>query len=181
MEFLAKMLFQNLLRNVYKLGKTYDKGGQEEMRFLVYLWCAFLSTFTNFVFPLFIIFFAECDCGCLDSASSTNLVVNGGNKTYPNYSSNNSSSTGTKNPTKRESATTGKEISVGVISSSTNVASSAVGSNSLKTAHTKVATSGGHANTQAPSKRSSSGADGDYQLVQHEVLYSLSAEYEVSL
>uniref|UniRef100_T1PER0 non-specific serine/threonine protein kinase n=1 Tax=Musca domestica TaxID=7370 RepID=T1PER0_MUSDO len=121
----------------------------------------------------------ECDCGCLDSASSTNLVVNGGNKTYPNYSSNNSSSTGTKNPTKRESATTGKEISVGVISSSTNVASSAVGSNSLKTAHTKVATSGGHANTQAPSKRSSSGADGDYQLVQHEVLYSLSAEYEV--
>ncbi|BFF98431.1 homeodomain-interacting protein kinase 2 [Drosophila madeirensis] len=52
-------------------------------------------------------------------------------------------------------------------------------SNSLKTAHTKVATSGGHANTQPPSKRSSSGADGDYQLVQHEVLYSLSAEYEV--
>lgn len=53
-------------------------------------------------------------------------------------------------------------------------------SNSCTTAHTKVATSGGHANTQAPSKRSSSGADGDYQLVQHEVLYSLSAEYEVS-
>lgn len=53
-------------------------------------------------------------------------------------------------------------------------------SNSNKTAHTKVATSGGHANTQAPSKRASSGADGDYQLVQHEVLYSLSAEYEVS-
>lgn len=53
-------------------------------------------------------------------------------------------------------------------------------SNETKTAHTKVATSGGHANTQAPSKRSSSGADGDYQLVQHEVLYSLSAEYEVS-
>lgn len=52
-------------------------------------------------------------------------------------------------------------------------------SNSSKTAHTKVATSGGHANTQAPSKRTSSGADGDYQLVQHEVLYSLSAEYEV--
>lgn len=56
-----------------------------------------------------------------------------------------------------------------------------VGNNlSLKTAHAKVATSGGHANTQPPSKRSSSGADGDYQLVQHEVLYSLSAEYEVS-
>lgn len=53
-------------------------------------------------------------------------------------------------------------------------------SHTFKTAHTKVATSGGHANTQAPSKRSSSGADGDYQLVQHEVLYSLSAEYEVS-
>lgn len=52
--------------------------------------------------------------------------------------------------------------------------------NSCTTANTKVATSGGHANTQAPSKRSSSGADGDYQLVQHEVLYSLSAEYEVS-
>lgn len=56
-----------------------------------------------------------------------------------------------------------------------------VASNSIKTAHTKVATSGGHANTQPPSKRSSSGADGDYQLVQHEVLYSLSAEYEVGL
>jgi len=27
--------------------------------------------------------------------------------------------------------------------------------------------------------KASSGADGDYQLVQHEVLYSLSAEYEV--
>lgn len=52
-------------------------------------------------------------------------------------------------------------------------------SNGSKTAHTKVATSGGHANTQAPSKRSSSGADGDYHLVQHEVLYSLLAEYEV--
>lgn len=51
--------------------------------------------------------------------------------------------------------------------------------NGSKTAHTKVATSGGHANTQAPSKRSSSGADGDYHLVQHEVLYSLLAEYEV--
>lgn len=48
-------------------------------------------------------------------------------------------------------------------------------------AHKKVATSGSHANTQAPSKRSSSGADGDYQLVQHEVLYSLSAEYEVNI
>uniref|UniRef100_A0A182T560 Uncharacterized protein n=1 Tax=Anopheles maculatus TaxID=74869 RepID=A0A182T560_9DIPT len=53
-------------------------------------------------------------------------------------------------------------------------------SNGSKTAHSKVATGGGHANTQTSSKRSSSGADGDYQLVQHEVLYSLSAQYEVS-
>ncbi|XP_035907411.1 hornerin isoform X2 [Anopheles stephensi] len=52
-------------------------------------------------------------------------------------------------------------------------------SNGSKTAHSKVATGGGHANTQTSSKRSSSGADGDYQLVQHEVLYSLSAQYEV--
>ncbi|XP_055619608.1 uncharacterized protein LOC129764506 isoform X2 [Toxorhynchites rutilus septentrionalis] len=52
-------------------------------------------------------------------------------------------------------------------------------SNGTKTAHVKVATGGGHANTQTSSKRSSSGADGDYQLVQHEVLYSLSAQYEV--
>lgn len=51
--------------------------------------------------------------------------------------------------------------------------------NGSKTAHTKVAASGSHASQQAPSKRASSGADGDYQLVQHEVLYSLSAEYEV--
>lgn len=49
-----------------------------------------------------------------------------------------------------------------------------------KTATKVVANSGGHAaNTQAPAKRSSSGADGDYALVQHEVLYSLSAQYEV--
>jgi hypothetical protein len=55
-------------------------------------------------------------------------------------------------------------------------------SNGSKTAHSKVATSGGHTNTQtSSSKRSSSGADGDYQLVQHEVLYSLSSQYEVSL
>uniref|UniRef100_A0A182FDC5 Uncharacterized protein n=1 Tax=Anopheles albimanus TaxID=7167 RepID=A0A182FDC5_ANOAL len=65
-------------------------------------------------------------------------------------------------------------------------ASGAMGapSNGSKTAHSKVATGGGgggggHANTQqTSSKRSSSGADGDYQLVQHEVLYSLSAQYE---
>ncbi|XP_037909201.1 homeodomain-interacting protein kinase 2 isoform X4 [Hermetia illucens] len=62
---------------------------------------------------------------------------------------------------------------------STTAPSAASSSNSSKTAHTKVATSGGHANAQPPSKRSSSGADGDYQLVQHEVLYSSLAEYEV--
>lgn len=66
-----------------------------------------------------------------------------------------------------------------IISNTSGTANSGP-SNGCTTAHTKVATSGGHANTQAPSKRSSSGADGDYQLVQHEVLYSLSAEYEVS-
>lgn len=57
-------------------------------------------------------------------------------------------------------------------------------SNGSKTAHSKVAngtnvgTSGN--NNQTTSKRSSSGADGDYQLVQHEVLYSQSSQYEVS-
>lgn len=49
-----------------------------------------------------------------------------------------------------------------------------------KTAHTKVATGGGHGTTQAPNKRSSSGAEGDYQLVQHEVLFSTGSQYEVS-
>lgn len=81
---------------------------------------------------------------------------------------------------------TGGECGCGCVDSSNTIAISSGGpaigpSNSNKTAHTKVATSGGHANTQAPSKRASSGADGDYQLVQHEVLYSLSAEYEVSI
>lgn len=47
-------------------------------------------------------------------------------------------------------------------------------SNGAKTAHSKVAT------TQPSSKRSSSGADGDYQLVQHEVLKTSSGDYEVS-
>lgn len=81
---------------------------------------------------------------------------------------------------------TGGECGCGCVDSSNTIAISSGGpvigpSNGNKTAHTKVATSGGHANTQAPSKRASSGADGDYQLVQHEVLYSLSAEYEVSV
>lgn len=58
-------------------------------------------------------------------------------------------------------------------------------SNGSKTAHSKVANgtnvgTSGNAN-QTTSKRSSSGADGDYQLVQHEVLYSQSSQYEVSL
>ncbi|XP_046806923.1 homeodomain-interacting protein kinase 2 isoform X6 [Lucilia cuprina] len=152
------MLFQNIFRNVYKIGKNYDK---------------------------------ECDCGCLDSynsssaASSSAIVVAGSSSGTGHYNNNNGS---VSNKNNNESSAIGvgvngggNEISVGVISSSTNVASSVaiVPSNGLKTAHTKVATSGGHANTQPPSKRSSSGADGDYQLVQHEVLYSLSAEYEV--
>uniref|UniRef100_A0A182PRC7 Uncharacterized protein n=1 Tax=Anopheles epiroticus TaxID=199890 RepID=A0A182PRC7_9DIPT len=66
---------------------------------------------------------------------------------------------------------------------STVATSGAMGapSNGSKTAHSKVATGGGHANTQTSSKRSSSGADGDYQLVQHEVLYSLSAQYETKM
>ncbi|XP_046806921.1 homeodomain-interacting protein kinase 2 isoform X5 [Lucilia cuprina] len=133
----------------------------------------------------------ECDCGCLDSynsssaASSSAIVVAGSSSGTGHYNNNNGS---VSNKNNNESSAIGvgvngggNEISVGVISSSTNVASSVaiVPSNGLKTAHTKVATSGGHANTQPPSKRSSSGADGDYQLVQHEVLYSLSAEYEV--
>jgi hypothetical protein len=58
-------------------------------------------------------------------------------------------------------------------------------SNGSKTAHSKVAngTNAGasnNTNQTTTSKRSSSGADGDYQLVQHEVLYSQSSQYEVS-
>ncbi|GJQ65433.1 hipk [Trypoxylus dichotomus] len=45
------------------------------------------------------------------------------------------------------------------------------------TAHSKVTVAPG-ANTQAQAG-SGSGADGDYQLVQHEVLYSLNNQYEV--
>lgn len=67
-----------------------------------------------------------------------------------------------------------------IVSTVTGPPMSAAPTNTNKTA-TKVANSGGHANnTQAPAKRSSSGADGDYALVQHEVLFSLSAQYEVS-
>jgi homeodomain interacting protein kinase len=58
-------------------------------------------------------------------------------------------------------------------------------SNGSKTAHSKVANgtnagTSGNTNQTTTSKRSSSGADGDYQLVQHEVLYSQSSQYEVS-
>lgn len=79
----------------------------------------------------------------------------------------------------------GDECGCGCVDSNNTISISSEGpligpSNNIKTAHTKVVTSGGHANQQVPSKRTSSGADGDYQLVQHEVLYSLSAEYEVS-
>lgn len=56
-------------------------------------------------------------------------------------------------------------------------------SNGSKTSHSKIANGSNHTTnvtSQASSKRSSSGADGDYQLVQHEVLFSLSSQYEVS-
>ncbi|XP_067643665.1 homeodomain-interacting protein kinase 2 isoform X2 [Eurosta solidaginis] len=118
----------------------------------------------------------ECDCGCVDSYKPKSTYL--GSAILATGSQSNSNN---------------EAVGVGVISSTTTsahtvsnhsatvaaVAATTTASNSLKTAHTKVATSGGHANTQPPSKRSSSGADGDYQLVQHEVLYSLSAEYEV--
>lgn len=59
-------------------------------------------------------------------------------------------------------------------------------SNGSKTAHSKVANgtnagTSGNTTNQTTSKRSSSSADGDYQLVQHEVLYSQSSQYEVSV
>lgn len=72
----------------------------------------------------------------------------------------------------------GKDSGVVVVVAGSSLGAMGAPSNGTKTAHSKVAT-GGHANTQTSSKRSSSGADGDYQLVQHEVLYSLSAQYEV--
>lgn len=119
------------------------------------------------------LFPAECDCGCVESAtvvvttsatSSTSLVGN-------NNGSNNNNSNSIKN------SGSGGGSSVVVAASSGAMGAP---SNGSKTAHSKVATGGGHANTQTSSKRSSSGADGDYQLVQHEVLYSLCAQYEVS-
>ncbi|KRF84033.1 uncharacterized protein Dvir_GJ26812 [Drosophila virilis] len=50
---------------------------------------------------------------------------------------------------------------------------------SVELRHGQVQAAAAVAAAAAAAKRSSSGADGDYQLVQHEVLYSLSAEYEV--
>ncbi|KMY96689.1 LOW QUALITY PROTEIN: uncharacterized protein Dsimw501_GD11020 [Drosophila simulans] len=98
----------------------------------------------------------DCDCGCVDSYNSSH---------GPPVQQDSSAAAGAGSGGSKAGSGPGPD-GIGPISS-------------LKTAHTKVATSGGHANTQPPSKRSSSGADGDYQLVQHEVLYSLSAEYEV--
>ncbi|XP_017767875.1 PREDICTED: homeodomain-interacting protein kinase 2 isoform X2 [Nicrophorus vespilloides] len=51
-------------------------------------------------------------------------------------------------------------------------------STTVTTAHSKVNAAPG-ANPQPQGKRSGSGADGDYQLVQHEVLYSMTNQYEV--
>ncbi|XP_030239944.1 homeodomain-interacting protein kinase 2 isoform X5 [Drosophila navojoa] len=108
----------------------------------------------------------DCDCGCVDSYNGQAQAAAVAAAAAAAAAHNNSSS----------SSSGGSGSGSGV---NGNGNGNSGGSSSLKTAHAKVATSGGHANTQPPSKRSSSGADGDYQLVQHEVLYSLSAEYEV--
>ena len=189
-EICLKMLFQNILRNVYKIAKNYDKGCWNSLYYSQKNGFNFLLKKFSFFFSSYI---TECDCGCLDSynsssSSSSAAIVTAGHFTGSNNhnkNNNESSAIGVGgNTVVGGGGGAGNDFSVGVISSnSTNVASSAaiVANNSIKTAHTKVATSGGHVNTQPPSKRSSSGADGDYQLVQHEVLYSLSAEYEVSI
>lgn len=93
---------------------------------------------------------AECDCGCVDSST---IIV---------------------------SSTT-----LGPSGQKTTTSSTIMGapSNGSKTSHSKIANGSNHTTnvtSQASSKRSSSGADGDYQLVQHEVLFSLSSQYEVS-
>ncbi|XP_060532536.1 homeodomain-interacting protein kinase 2 isoform X4 [Cylas formicarius] len=56
-----------------------------------------------------------------------------------------------------------------------------VPSSSVTTAHSKVTAAQGATNPQPQGKKkcSGSGADGDYQLVQHEVLYSMTNQYEV--
>lgn len=50
------------------------------------------------------------------------------------------------------------------------------GQSTTTTAHGKT---GGAGAAPAPQTQQSSGADGDYQLVQHEVLYSMTTQYEV--
>lgn len=54
-------------------------------------------------------------------------------------------------------------------------------SSTTTTAHSKVTAAPGANNPQPQGKKkcSGSGADGDYQLVQHEVLYSMTNQYEV--
>ncbi|CAG9864718.1 unnamed protein product [Phyllotreta striolata] len=47
------------------------------------------------------------------------------------------------------------------------------------TAHSKVTAAPGGTNPQPQGSAATSGADGDYQLVQHEVLYSMTNQYEV--
>lgn len=99
---------------------------------------------------------ADCDCGCVDSRtiiSTTSTLTNSQQQQL-------------------------KQQTMGAPS------------NGSKTAHSKVANGnngnngngggGTHNTNQTSSKRSSSGADGDYQLVQHEVLYSSLSQYEVS-
>ncbi|CAH1174185.1 unnamed protein product [Phaedon cochleariae] len=60
--------------------------------------------------------------------------------------------------------------------------SAAASSTTTTTAHSKVAAAAQgatHPQPQGKKKCSGSGADGDYQLVQHEVLYSMTNQYEV--
>ncbi|XP_055602804.1 homeodomain-interacting protein kinase 3 isoform X2 [Uranotaenia lowii] len=155
---------------------------------------------------------AECDCGCVESATIVVTTGTLGPAAVPSSSNAQNSrpkddprnppvihlqqqSDGNSHGDRNGGSNSGIGIGVGCGAGSGAGAgpgpgaaalvagsSGAMGapSNGTKTAHSKVATGGGgHANTQTSSKRSSSGADGDYQLVQHEVLYSLSAQYEV--
>ncbi|XP_049315240.1 homeodomain-interacting protein kinase 2 isoform X3 [Bactrocera dorsalis] len=123
----------------------------------------------------------ECDCGCVDSYTSSSSYNGSGAAASICLSNSNSEAVGVGviSSTTAVAAATASAQTASSNSETLAAVATTTATNSLKTAHTKVATSGGHANTQPPSKRSSSGADGDYQLVQHEVLYSLSAEYEV--
>lgn len=115
---------------------------------------------------------AECDCGCVESA--TVVVTTSATSSTSLVGNNNGSNNNNNNSIKNSGSGGGSSVVVAASSGAMGAPS-----NGSKTAHSKVATGGGHANTQTSSKRSSSGADGDYQLVQHEVLYSLCAQYEV--